>query len=38
MLTDYVGVLSPLKLKQLRTALQVALDIDDDADNQMETG
>src|SRR5271168_1086775 len=38
MLTDHVGVLSPAKLKQLRTALQVALDIDDDADNQMETG
>src|ERR1700678_2329638 len=30
MLTDYIGTLSPAKLKLLRTALIVALDIDDD--------
>ena len=30
MLTDYIGALSPAKLKQLRTALVVAFDIDDD--------
>jgi len=30
MLTDYIGVLSAAKLRQLRTALQIALDIDDD--------
>jgi len=30
MLTDYVGVLSPAKLRQLGTALQIAFDIDDD--------
>jgi mRNA interferase MazF len=30
MLTDYVGVLSLTKLKQLRTALLVAFDLDDD--------
>ena len=30
MLTDYVGNLPPAKLKQLRTALQIAFDIDDD--------
>jgi mRNA interferase MazF len=30
MLTDYVGVLSRAKLRQLRTALQTAFDIDDD--------
>jgi mRNA interferase MazF len=29
-LTDYIGALSPTKLKQLRTALLVALDIDAD--------
>jgi hypothetical protein len=32
MLTDYIGALSPPKLKQLRTALVVAFDIDDDPD------
>src|SRR5260370_34641975 len=32
MLTDYVGVLSQTKIKQLRTALLVALDLDDDPD------
>ncbi|MBS0614697.1 MAG: type II toxin-antitoxin system PemK/MazF family toxin [Proteobacteria bacterium] len=31
MLTDYVGNLSPAKLKHLRTALQIAFDIDDGA-------
>ena len=30
MLTDYIGVLSPGKLRQLRCALQVAFDIDVD--------
>ena len=30
MLTDYVGKLSPAKLKQLHTALQIAFDLDDD--------
>ena len=30
MLTDYIGVLSPAKLGQLRTALQIAFDLDDD--------
>ncbi len=30
LLTDYVGALSPAKLKQLRTALQIALDLNDD--------
>src|SRR5258705_4859871 len=30
MLTDYIGALSVPKLKQLRTALVVAFDIDDD--------
>jgi len=32
MLTDHVGALSLAKLKQLRTALVVAFDIDDDPD------
>jgi mRNA interferase MazF len=32
MLTDYIGTLSLPKLKQLRTALVVAFDIDDDLD------
>jgi len=32
MLTDYIGALSPAKLKQLRGALVVAFDIDDDPD------
>jgi mRNA interferase MazF len=32
MLTDYIGVLSQTKIKQLRTALLVALDLDDDPD------
>jgi mRNA interferase MazF len=32
MLTDYIGELSLPKLKQLRTALVVAFDIDDDPD------
>jgi mRNA interferase MazF len=32
MLTDYIGALSLPKLKQLRTALAVAFDIDDDPD------
>jgi mRNA interferase MazF len=32
MLTDYIGALSPAKLKLLRAALVVALDIDDDPD------
>lgn len=35
-LTDYIGVLSPAKLKQLRTALQVALDIDDEPETAIE--
>jgi hypothetical protein len=30
MLTDYVGALSPAKLTQLRAALLIAFDIDDD--------
>ena len=32
MLTDYIGALSSAKRKQLRTALVVAFDIDDDPD------
>jgi hypothetical protein len=32
MLTDYVGTLSLPKLKQLRFALAVAFDMDDDPD------
>jgi mRNA interferase MazF len=32
MLTDYVGALSLAKLKELRTALLVAFDMDDDLD------
>ena len=32
MLTDYIGALSLPKLKQLRTALAVAFDMDDDPD------
>jgi len=37
MLTDYVGVLSPAKLRQLRTALQIAFDIDDDPETGIAT-
>jgi mRNA interferase MazF len=33
MLTDYIGALSLAKLKQLRSALAVALDIEDDPDD-----
>jgi len=33
MLTDYVGALSPAKLRELRSALVVALDIEDDPDD-----
>lgn len=33
MLTDYIGVLSLAKLKQLRSALAAALDIEDDPDD-----
>jgi mRNA interferase MazF len=32
-LTDYIGALSLAKLKQLRSALVVALDIEDDPDD-----
>jgi mRNA interferase MazF len=32
MLTDYIGALSSAKLKELRTALVVAFDMDDDPD------
>jgi mRNA interferase MazF len=32
MLTDYIGALSLAKLKQLRSVLVVAFDIDDDPD------
>jgi mRNA interferase MazF len=32
MLTEYIGALSRAKLKQLRTALLVAFDLDDDPD------
>jgi mRNA interferase MazF len=32
MLTEYIGALSPAKLKQLRSALVAAFDIDDDPD------
>ena len=32
LLTDYVGALSPTKIGQLRTALQIAFDIDDHPD------
>jgi mRNA interferase MazF len=32
MLTDYIGALPPAKLKQLRSALVVAFDMDDDPD------
>jgi mRNA interferase MazF len=35
MLTDYIGVLSSEKLKQLRSALAVALDIEDDPDDDI---
>jgi hypothetical protein len=35
MLTDYIGVLSLAKLKQLRSALAVALDIEDDPDDDI---
>ncbi len=35
MLTDYIGVLSLAKLKQLRSALVVALDIEDDPDDEL---
>ena len=37
MLTDYIGVLSPAKLRQLRTALQIAFDIDDDPETGIRT-
>jgi mRNA interferase MazF len=37
MLTDYIGVLSPAKLGQLRTALQIAFDIDDDPETGIRT-
>jgi hypothetical protein len=37
MLTDYVGVLAPEKLRQLRSALQIALDIDDDPEAGLQT-
>jgi mRNA interferase MazF len=37
MLTDYIGVLSPAKLRQLRTALQIAFDIDDDSETGIST-
>jgi mRNA interferase MazF len=37
MLTDYVGVLSPAKLRQLRTAFQIAFDIDDDPETGIAT-
>jgi hypothetical protein len=33
MLTDYVGALSLAKLKRLRSALVVALDIEDDPED-----
>jgi mRNA interferase MazF len=33
-LTDYIGALSLAKLKQLRSALAVALDIEDDPDDE----
>jgi mRNA interferase MazF len=35
MLTDYIGMLSLAKLMQLRTALLVALDIDDDPEAEI---
>jgi mRNA interferase MazF len=35
MLTDYIGALSLPKLKQLRTALAVAFDMDDDPDGDI---
>jgi mRNA interferase MazF len=35
MLTDYIGLLSLAKLKQLRTALLVALDIDEDPEAEI---
>src|SRR5216684_1786097 len=35
MLTDYIGALSSAKLKQLRTTLVVAFDIDDDPDGDI---
>jgi mRNA interferase MazF len=35
MLTDYIGALSLAKLKQLRSALAVALDIEDDPDDDI---
>jgi hypothetical protein len=34
---DYVGVLSPTKPRQLRTALQIAFDIDDDSETGIST-
>jgi len=34
-LTDYVGALSPIKLKRLRRALVVAFDLDDDPDAEV---
>jgi mRNA interferase MazF len=38
MLTDYVGVLSAAKLQQLRAALQVAFDIEAEADQPIGAG
>jgi hypothetical protein len=35
MLTDYIGLLSLAKLKQLRSALAVALDFADDPDDDI---
>jgi mRNA interferase MazF len=35
MLTDFIGALAPAKLKQLRSALVVAFDIDDDPDSDI---
>ena len=35
MLTDYIGALSSAKLRQLRTALVVAFDMDDDPDGDI---
>ena len=37
MLTDYIGVLSRAKLRQLRMALQIAFDIDDDPETRIST-
>jgi len=35
MLTDFIGALSLAKLKQLRSALAVALDIEDDPEDDI---